>query len=52
MSDVGFVVAGWGVVLGGLALYAATLVRRLDAARRASLAIRRQADPPPPDPEA
>jgi hypothetical protein len=34
MSDVGFVVAGYGVILGGLALYAATLLRRLAAARR------------------
>ena len=35
MSDVGFIVAGYGVILGGLALYAATLLRRLAAARRA-----------------
>ncbi len=35
MSDaLPFVVAGWGVILGGLALYAATLLRRLAAARR------------------
>jgi hypothetical protein len=34
MSDVGFIVAGYGVILGGLALYAATLLRRLAAARR------------------
>jgi hypothetical protein len=34
MSDVGFVVAGYGVILGGLALYAGTLLRRLAAARR------------------
>lgn len=36
MSDAPFVVAGWGVILGGLALYAATLLRRLAAARRAA----------------
>jgi hypothetical protein len=36
MSDVGFIVAGYGVILGGLALYAATLLRRLAAARRAA----------------
>jgi hypothetical protein len=35
MTDVWFVVAGWGVILGGLTLYAATLLRRLAAARRA-----------------
>jgi hypothetical protein len=36
MSDaLPFVVAGWGVILGGLALYAVLLVRRLAAARRA-----------------
>ena len=37
MSDaLPFLVAGWGVILGGLALYAATLLRRLAAARRAA----------------
>lgn len=37
MSDaLPFVVAGWGVILGGLALYATTLLRRLAAARRAA----------------
>ena len=36
MTDVGFVVAGWGVILGGLALYAVTLLRRLAAARDTS----------------
>ncbi|MEP6679972.1 MAG: hypothetical protein ABJB65_00695 [Chloroflexota bacterium] len=34
MSDWPFVVAGYGVILGGLALYAALLQRRLAAARR------------------
>lgn len=35
MSDaLPFVVAGWGVILGGLALYAVTLLRRLASARR------------------
>jgi hypothetical protein len=42
MSDLGFVVAGYAVILGGLALYAATLLRRLAAARRA---LGRDADP-------
>jgi hypothetical protein len=32
-NDVWFIVAGWGVILGGLALYAVTLLRRLAAAR-------------------
>jgi hypothetical protein len=36
MNDVGFVVAGYGVVLGGLAIYALTLLRRLAAARSES----------------
>jgi hypothetical protein len=34
MTDWPFVVAGYGVILGGLALYAALLGRRLVAARR------------------
>jgi hypothetical protein len=33
MSDVGFVVAGYGVILGGLAGYAALLLRRLARVR-------------------
>lgn len=37
MTDWPFVVAGYGVILGGLALYAAILQRRLVAARRALL---------------
>jgi hypothetical protein len=50
MTDLGFVVAAYGVILGGLGIYTATLVRRLRAARQASLRIRRQAEPvPPPD---
>jgi hypothetical protein len=35
MTDWPFVVAAYGVILGGLALYAAILQRRLAAARRA-----------------
>jgi hypothetical protein len=42
MSDAGFILAGYGVILGGLTLYAVTLLRRLAAARRA-------AGPLPPD---
>jgi hypothetical protein len=33
VTDVGFVVAAYGVILGGLALYSATLWRRLRTAR-------------------
>jgi hypothetical protein len=38
MTDVGFVIAGYGVILGGIALYAGLLVRRLRMARRQLLA--------------
>lgn len=34
MTDVGFVIAGYGVILGGLAVYAGLLLRRLSSARR------------------
>ena len=34
MTDAGFVIAAYGVILGGLALYTVTLWRRLRAARR------------------
>ncbi len=34
MTDVGFVIAAYGVVLGGLALYTLTLWRRLRAVER------------------
>ena len=34
MSDVGFVTAGYGVILGGLAVYAALLLLRLARARQ------------------
>lgn len=44
MTDVWFVVAGWGVILGGMALYAGLLIRRLAAARRTSLRVRRDAE--------
>ena len=33
MSDFGFIVAAYGVIIGGLATYAITLLRRLGAAR-------------------
>jgi len=38
MTDVGFVIAGYGVILGGIAVYAGLLVRRLRIAREALLA--------------
>jgi hypothetical protein len=48
VSDVGFVIAAYGVILGGLGLYTVTLWRRLRAAREASLRIRREAQAAPP----
>lgn len=47
MTDLGFVVVAYGVILGGLGLYAALLGRRLRAVREASLRIRREADAAP-----
>ncbi len=44
--DVWFIVAAWGVILGGLALYAAALLRRI-AARRALAGTRPMDDEPP-----
>ena len=54
MTDVAFVIAGYGVILGSVAVYAFTLARRVAAAREASLQIRRDAAaaPPPGDREA
>ena len=42
--DLWFIVAGWGVILGGLALYAITLLRRLAAVKRAAEDARPTAD--------
>ena len=50
MDDIGFIIAAYGVILGGLALYAGLLLRRLAAAREASLRIRRDAESAPPAP--
>ncbi len=47
MTDLGFVAAAYVVILGGLGLYTVTLLRRLQAAREASLRIRRQAEAAP-----
>lgn len=50
MTDVGFVIAGYSVILGGAALYAIALARRLRAARETSMQIRRDAEAAgPPD---
>ena len=38
MTDVAFVIAGYGVILGGIALYAGLLLRRLRIARQQLLA--------------
>jgi hypothetical protein len=46
MTDVGYVIAGYGVILGGIALYVAVLLRRLRVAREA---LRRDAASTPPD---
>ncbi|HEX6139440.1 MAG TPA: hypothetical protein VF013_03135 [Candidatus Limnocylindria bacterium] len=48
MTDWPFVLAGWGVILGGAGAYTLLLLRRLRNARQASLAIRRAADEPAP----
>lgn len=51
MSDVGFVVAAYGVVVVALSLYAFSVWRRARRAREASLRIRNEAgrapDPKP-----
>ena len=51
MQDLGFIIAAYGVILGGLAVYAGLLLRRLAAAREASLRIRRQDESAPPAPD-
>ena len=52
MQDLGFIIAAYGVILGGLGLYAGLLLRRLATARETSLRIRRQAEStPPPAPD-
>jgi len=43
MSDVGFVIAGFTGILGGFAVYAATLVARLRRVQREAAAMRAQA---------
>ena len=45
MTDVGFIIAGYGVILGGIGLYAVLLARRL---RAAGDAVSRASDAEPP----
>jgi hypothetical protein len=47
VTNLGFIIAGYGVILGGLAIYAVTLVRRLRNARAESLRIRHHAEAGP-----
>ena len=42
MSDPGSVAAAYAIVLGGLALYVVSIVRRLQAARRTAQALERE----------
>ena len=42
MSDPGSVAAAYAIVLGGLALYVVSIVRRLQAARRTAEALERE----------
>lgn len=42
MSDPGFVAAAYGLVLGGLALYLASVLQRLRAARRTARSLARE----------
>jgi hypothetical protein len=44
MQNLGFIIAGYAVIVGGAALYAGLLLRRLSSARRESLRIRREAE--------
>ena len=49
MQDLGFIIAAYGVILGGLALRRPAAAPA--AARDASLRIRRQAESAPPAPD-
>jgi hypothetical protein len=44
VTDIGFVLAGYAVILGGAALYAVALVRRLARAREESARLRRETE--------
>lgn len=52
MTDVGFVIAGYTVIIGGVAAYAGTLLLRLRAARREEHAMRDATRDHRPDPPA
>jgi len=42
MTDLAFIVAAYAIVLGGLAIYAVSIARRLQSARRAAEALERE----------
>lgn len=44
MTDTGFVIAAYGVILGGIGVYAAYLARRLRSAREAAKRIDGEVD--------
>jgi len=48
MTDAIYVVAAYSAILGSLAIYAVTLLRRIRAAREESLRIRHGAEGEPP----
>lgn len=50
MTDPGSVAAAYAAVLGGIALYAVSIARRLAAARRAAEALERARTRDGPDP--
>jgi len=49
VTDVGFVIAAYAVILGGIGLYAAFLIRRLRIARETLLGFRPAAEAAPSD---
>lgn len=49
MTDLGFIIAGYGVILGGLTVYAVTLRRRLAAMRELARRADEQNGPPAAD---
>jgi len=48
VTDVGFVIAAYGVILGGIGVYAAFLVRRLRIARETLLGFPPATEAAPP----
>ena len=51
MIDVGFVIAAYAVILGGIGVYAALLIRRLRIARETLLGYRPAAEATPSAPD-